>query len=157
MKQDKEVDLEKEIKCFTMSKELYEADSAIKAVAEHFFELGLKVGKEERTMNKKQESEDEKIRKEMIFYFTEEIPQCSIQEHADKMKEFISWLKRQEVERTKLKLKAGNSYFCYKSRWERADSETFKKGLIYKCNKDGVLDNFIIKNPEQHFIKLKKL
>ena len=38
----KEVDLEKEIKHFTMSKELYEADSVIKAVAEHFFELGLK-------------------------------------------------------------------------------------------------------------------
>ena len=39
--ESKEVDLEKEIKRFTMSKELYEADSAIKAVAEHFFELGL--------------------------------------------------------------------------------------------------------------------
>ena len=101
------------------------------------------------------ESEDEKIRKEMIFYFTEEIPQCSIQEHSDKMREFISWLKRQEVERTKLELKAGSSYFCYKSRWERADSETFKKGLIYMCNKDGVLDNFVIKNPEQHFIEIK--
>ena len=37
----KEVDLDEEIKSFTMSKELYEADSAIKAVAEHFFELGL--------------------------------------------------------------------------------------------------------------------
>lgn len=37
----KEVDLEKEIKHFAMSKELYEADSAIKAVAEHFYELGL--------------------------------------------------------------------------------------------------------------------
>jgi hypothetical protein len=91
----------------------------------------------------------------MIFYFTEEIPQCSIQEHSDKMREFISWLKRQEVERTKLELKAGSSYFCYKSRWERADSETFKKGLIYMCNKDGVLDNFVIKNPEQHFIEIK--
>ena len=101
------------------------------------------------------ESEDDRIRKEMIFYFQEEIPQCSIQEHADKMREFISWLKRQEVECTKLELKAGNSYFCYKSRWERADSETFKKGLIYKCNKDGVLDNFVIKNPEQHFIEIK--
>lgn len=101
------------------------------------------------------ESDDERIRKEMIFYFTEEIPQCSIQEHSDKMREFISWLKRQEVECTKLELKAGNSYFCYKSRWERADSETFKKGLIYKCNKDGVLDNFVIKNPEQHFIEIK--
>ena len=38
----KEVDLKKEIEHFTMSKELYEADSVIKAVAEHFFELGLK-------------------------------------------------------------------------------------------------------------------
>lgn len=38
----KEVDLDEEIKSFTMSKELYEADSAIKAVAEHFYELGLK-------------------------------------------------------------------------------------------------------------------
>ena len=43
-----------------------------------------------------EESEDERIRKEMIFYFTEEIPQCSIQEHSDKMREFISWLKRQK-------------------------------------------------------------
>jgi len=37
----KEVDLDEEIKSFTMSKELYEADSAIKAVAEHFYEFGL--------------------------------------------------------------------------------------------------------------------
>lgn len=43
----KEVDLEKEIKRFTMSKELYESDSVIKAVAEHFFELGLKAQKGE--------------------------------------------------------------------------------------------------------------
>lgn len=41
------------------------------------------------------ESEDEKIRKELIFYLQEEIPQCSIQEHADKMKEFITWLEKQ--------------------------------------------------------------
>ena len=42
------------------------------------------------------ESEDERIRKELIFYFQEEIPQCSIQEHADKMKEFIAWLEKQD-------------------------------------------------------------
>lgn len=47
------------------------------------------------------ESEDERIRKEMIFYFTEEIPQCSIQEHADKMKEFIAWLEKQGTSYTK--------------------------------------------------------
>ena len=41
------------------------------------------------------ESEDEKIRKELILYFQEEIPQCSIQEHTDKMREFIAWLEKQ--------------------------------------------------------------
>ena len=45
--EEPEVDLEKEIKRFTMSKELYEADSAIKAVAEHFYELGLRAQKGE--------------------------------------------------------------------------------------------------------------
>ena len=40
------------------------------------------------------ESENERIRKEMIFYFQEEIPQCSIKEHADKMREFITWLEK---------------------------------------------------------------
>jgi len=43
----KEVDLEKEIKRFTMSKELYESDSVIKAVAEHFYELGMQKSKGE--------------------------------------------------------------------------------------------------------------
>lgn len=43
----KEVDLEEEIKRFTMSKELYDADSVIKAVAKHFFELGQKAQKGE--------------------------------------------------------------------------------------------------------------
>ena len=42
------------------------------------------------------ESEDEKIRKEMIFYFQEEIHLCSIQEHADKMKEFVAYLEKQK-------------------------------------------------------------
>lgn len=42
------------------------------------------------------ESEDERIRKEMIFYFKEEMPLCSIQEHADKMKEFVAWLEKQK-------------------------------------------------------------
>lgn len=44
---------------------------------------------------KESESNDERIRKELIFYFQEEIPQCSIQEHADKMKKFIAWLEKQ--------------------------------------------------------------
>lgn len=39
----KEVDLDKEIKRFTMSKELYETKSVIRTVAKHFFELGMRV------------------------------------------------------------------------------------------------------------------
>ena len=44
-------------------------------------------------------SEDEKIRNEMIFYFQEEIPMCSIQEHAEKMKEFVAWLEKQKEQK----------------------------------------------------------
>ena len=42
------------------------------------------------------ESEDERIRKELIFFFESEIPQCSIPEHAEKMKQFIAYLERQK-------------------------------------------------------------
>ena len=40
--------------------------------------------------------EDESIRKELIFFLKEEIPQCSIKEHADKLKEFVSYLEKQK-------------------------------------------------------------
>ena len=42
------------------------------------------------------ESEDERIRKELIFFLKEEVPQCSIKEHADKLKEFVSYLEKQK-------------------------------------------------------------
>ena len=42
------------------------------------------------------ESEDERIRKELIFFLKEEIPQCSIKEHADKLKEFVAYLERKK-------------------------------------------------------------
>lgn len=45
------------------------------------------------------ESEDEKIRKELIFFLKEEIPQCSIKEHADKLKEFVSYLEKQKEQK----------------------------------------------------------
>ena len=41
------------------------------------------------------ESDDEKIRKELIFWINSEIPQCSIQEHADKLKLFVAYLEKQ--------------------------------------------------------------
>ena len=73
------------------------------------------------------ESEDEKIRKEMIFYFTEEIHQCSIKEHADKMKEFISWLEKQ-CEKDKLIQELGE----YKVKYIQ---EILEKVLALKTNK----------------------
>lgn len=42
------------------------------------------------------ESEDERIRKELIFFLKKEIPQCSIKEHADKLKAFVSYLEKQK-------------------------------------------------------------
>ena len=42
------------------------------------------------------ETEDERIRKELIFFLKEEIPQCSIKEHADKLNEFVSYLEKQK-------------------------------------------------------------
>ena len=44
-------------------------------------------------------SEDEKIRKELIFFLKEEIPQCSIKEHANKLKEFVSYLEKQKEQK----------------------------------------------------------
>ena len=45
------------------------------------------------------ESEDERIRKELIFFLKEEIPQCSIKEHAEKLKEFVSYLENQKEQK----------------------------------------------------------
>jgi len=42
------------------------------------------------------ESENERIRKELIFFLKEEIVQCSIKEHADKLKEFVSYLEEKK-------------------------------------------------------------
>lgn len=51
-------------------------------VARHFYEIG--------------KNADETIRKELIFFLKEEIPQCSIKEHADKLKEFVYYLEKQK-------------------------------------------------------------
>ena len=46
------------------------------------------------------DSEDEKTRKELIFFLKEEFPQCSIKEHADKLKEFVSYLEKQKEQKS---------------------------------------------------------
>ena len=75
------------------------------------------------------ESEGDRIRKEMIFYFQEEIPQCSIQEHADKMKEFITWLEKPKYTEKDL----DKAYKCadevqYRRGYEDAKKEIEKQG-----------------------------
>ena len=45
------------------------------------------------------ESEDERIRKELIFFLKKEIPQCSIKEHADKLNTFVSYLEKQKEQK----------------------------------------------------------
>ena len=74
----KVVDLDKEIKHFIMSKELYEADSVIKAVAEHFFELGLKARKGDAlndTISFINTLEVNKVNSEFLKKYFEETPQ----------------------------------------------------------------------------------
>ena len=74
----KVVDLDKEIKHFIMSKELYEADSVIKAVAEHFFELGLKALKVDAlndTISFINTLEVNKVNSEFLKKYFEETPQ----------------------------------------------------------------------------------
>ena len=45
------------------------------------------------------DSEDEKMRKELIFFLKEEVPMCSIKEHAEKLKKFVSYLERQKEQK----------------------------------------------------------
>ena len=84
-----------------MEKEIKEIPFGAKDSELYKFEYSIPEGYEARIENgkvivRKKDSEDERIRKEMIYFFTEEIPQCSIKEHADKMRVFISWLERQK-------------------------------------------------------------
>jgi hypothetical protein len=44
-------------------------------------------------------ADNSRIRKELIFFLKEEIPQCSIKEHADKLKEFVSYLEKQKEQK----------------------------------------------------------
>ena len=45
------------------------------------------------------ESEDERIRQELIYWINTEIQQCSIKEHADKLKSFVAWLEKQKEQK----------------------------------------------------------
>lgn len=54
------------------------------------------------------ESEDERIRKELISWIISKIPQCSFQEHINKLREFVAWLEKQDTERKQLYVRFGD-------------------------------------------------
>ena len=54
-------------------------------VARHFYAMG--------------KNADEMTRKELIFFLKEEIKQCSIKEHAEKLKEFVAYLEKQKEQK----------------------------------------------------------
>ena len=96
------------------------------------------------------ESEDERIRKELLDYLDErrviEMPtDTSVKE------EWISWLEKQGEQKQHLELKAGHWYLCHQAYCERADILTVKEGEMFKCEKDGIVKGLIIKEPEKYF------
>ena len=40
-------------------------------------------------------NEDDRIRKELISWIISKIPQCSFQEHINKLRVFVAWLEKQ--------------------------------------------------------------
>ena len=73
-------------------------DEALEKAREHINSKGIgdTVDLCKHLFSELRESEDERIRKELIFFLKEEIPQCSIKEHAEKLKEFVSYLEKQK-------------------------------------------------------------
>jgi len=63
--------------------------------AKGMWEQGMMPERIEYIFPELKESEDERIRKEIIFFFEQEIPQCSIEEHKEYMRKWISWLEKQ--------------------------------------------------------------
>lgn len=54
-----------------------------------------------------------------------------------------------------LKLTAGKRYVCDHALCMRADHITFKEGNIYLCEKDGVLDGWVIRDAGRYFRELE--
>lgn len=109
------------------------------------------------------ESDDEKVKRiiysivtKMSFHvhdiFTEEEFQCfDAWCH--------TWLEKQDNKKQieHLELKAGHWYICHRPYCCRADSLTVKEGERFKCEKDGVVKGFVIKEPEKYFKELSVL
>lgn len=96
------------------------------------------------------DSEDEKIRKEIIYYLDREITLSNFGGDISTFKKWIAWLEKQG-QKQHLELKAGHWYFCHQAYCERADILTVKEGERFQCEKDGVVKGLVIKEPAKYF------
>lgn len=114
------------------------------------------------------EDEDENTRKELLAFIKNWKNPSNIGRPSDfpmftKNKEqcdkYIAWLEKQDNKKQieHLELKAGHWYICHRPYCCRADSLTVKEGERFKCEKDGVVKGFVIKEPEKYFKELSVL
>ena len=96
------------------------------------------------------ESEDEKIRKFLIDYFTSyKIGNVATKLNGYRIDDILAYLEKQKEQH--LELKAGKWYICHRAFCARADHLTVKEGERFQCEKDGIVKGFVIKEPEKYF------
>ena len=107
------------------------------------------------------ESEDERIRKELIEnfkWFCGDYPETTKWGKDDNLlvKDIIAWLEKQSNKKQveHLELKAGHWYICHRPYCCRADNLTVKEGEKFQCVNDGVVKGFVIKEPEKYFMEI---
>lgn len=102
------------------------------------------------------ESEDEKIRKEIISYVQQAIDSGYGIIDKEREKSWLAWLEKHSEQKLveQFELKAGHWYFCHQAYCCRADDLTVKEGERFMCEKDGVVKGFVIKDPEKYFIEI---
>lgn len=96
------------------------------------------------------ESEDERIRKDIIEFIKRNHWPFAPVPSDPTLDKWVAWLEKQG-EQKHLELKAGYWYFCHQAYCERADILTVKEGEVFKCEKDGIVKGLIIKEPEKYF------
>lgn len=104
------------------------------------------------------ESEDEKIRKEIISCIKSHVLPGGllIREGEFYREDAITYLEKQKEQKPieHLELKAGHWYICHRAYCCRADHLTVKEGERFQCEKDGIVKGFVVREPEKYFIEV---
>lgn len=102
------------------------------------------------------ESEDEGIKTAILNHLKKMWGNCQDDVCGVNVEDAIAWLEKQDNKRQveHLELKAGHWYICHRPYCCRADSLTIKEGERFKCEKDGVVNGFVIKEPEKYFMEI---